>query len=118
MNLITERARAYVYSGMWVADCPRACGNVEQLFDLANPRNPAGPRTVRRTSFHCSYCHLIAEIDWSTQEAEIMEVLGRRPVPHNRNWYPADHETAVKFRVPHGQSVQDLRDENAEHGVM
>lgn len=118
VQLLASKARAYVYSGMWVADCPRACGNVEPLFDRTNPRDPNSPRTVRRTGFHCTYCHQLADIEWSPNEAEIMEVLERRPVPHNRNWYPAEHETAIKFRIAHGQSVQDLRDENAEHGVQ
>lgn len=119
MHLIKPpKAQAYVYAGDWVSDCPReGCGNVEHLFDRINPKNSTSPRSVRRTSFFCSYCRMIAEIEWSPDEAEIMDVLSLRPVPHNRNWYPADHETAVRFRVEHGQSVQDLRNENAEHGV-
>lgn len=120
MNLIAPaKARAYVYSGDWVADCTRACGNVEYLFDLANRFDPSSPRTIRKPQFYCSYCHMIAEIEWppDTLMGEIMTVLALRPVPHNRNWYPADHTTAIKFRLPHGQTVQELRDENAEHGV-
>lgn len=116
MNLIKPPlARAYVYAGNWVADCPReGCGNVEHLFDQVNS---SGLRFARKTSFFCSYCRMIAQIEWAKDEAEIMHVLSLRPVPHNRNWYPEDHETAIKFRVEHGQSVQDLKDENAEHGV-
>lgn len=119
MNMIKPPlARAYVYSGDWVADCPRkGCGNVEHLFDPANPKVPNGLRSVRKTSFFCSYCRMIADIEWAEQEEEIRKVLSLRPVPHNRNWYPKDHDTAVRFRVPHGQSIQDLRDENAEHGI-
>jgi hypothetical protein len=119
MELITlPRARAYVYAGDWVADCPRqGCGNVEHLFDRSNPAVPASARTVRKTGFFCTYCRLVAEIEWARDEADIMAVLGLRPVPHNRNWYPADHETALRFNIAHGQSVQDLRHENAEHGV-
>lgn len=114
--LLTNRARAYVYSGEWVADCPRACGNVEYLFAQTRP---GGPRELRAGQFFCSYCKLIAEIDWPADDLmrDIMEVLRLRPVPHNRNWYPQDHETAVRFRVAHGQTVQELRDENAEHGI-
>jgi hypothetical protein len=116
--LVPNRARAYVYAGDWVSDCPRdGCGNVEHLFDRSNPKKPDSPRSVRKTQFYCTYCRMVAPIEWSDQEAEIMQVLERRPVPHNRNWYPSDHTTAIKFRIPHGQSVQDLRDENAEHGV-
>jgi hypothetical protein len=49
--------------------------------------------------------------------AEITAVLALRPIPQTRNWYPRDHDIALRFRIPHGQSVDDLREENAEHGV-
>lgn len=111
-ELITpgDWVRAYVYAGDWVGDCPRSCGNVELLVD---------PRTGKdRTIYRCSYCHLVVEkIDWPSNRGDIMSVLNLRPVPHNRNWYPLDHETALKFRLPHGQSVEDLKEENREHGV-
>jgi hypothetical protein len=115
VDLITNAARAYVYSGMWVADCPAGCGGVEQLFEA---KYKGGPRVVRRTLFHCSYCHhATSHIDWPAEEAQIWAVLELRPFPYNRNWYPADHPTAVRFGLEHGQSVQDLRDENEAHGV-
>jgi hypothetical protein len=118
VQLIANRARAYVYAGDWVADCPRACGNVEHLYARANPRNPASPRIVQLPVFSCSYCKLAGvPIDWPPNMADIMAVLMHRPIPHTRNWYPAGHDTAVKHRVPHGQSVDELRAENAEHGV-
>lgn len=119
MQLLTAQARAYVYSGDWVADCPSGCGNVEHLYDRANPRNPNSPRTRQKTGFHCSYCKQIAGIDWPPPEvmAGIVEVLGLRPVPHTRNWYPKDHDTALKYRVPHGQTVDELREENIAHDV-
>ena len=118
MNLIAQKARAYVYGGDWVADCPRECNNVEHLFDLSRPRDPSSPRTVRKTSFFCSYCKFIADIEWPDNMHEIVDVLSLRPVPHNRNWYPKDHPVAVRHRLPDGQSMEELRDENAEHGVM
>ena len=113
-------ARAYIYSGDWVSDCPRACGNAEFLHDLTDPRDARSPRTVRKPGFYCSYCGQSAEIEWpsAVEMAALMAVLETRPIPHTRNWYPADHPTAVKFRVPHGQSVEDLILENQEHGVM
>ncbi len=117
MQLLTNRARAWVYSGDWVAHCPVACGNVEFLFDLQDPADLQSPRTVRKTAFYCSYCHHVAEIEWAEHEAAITEVLSLRPNPSNRNWHPLDHEIAIRARVPHGQSVQDLIDENHEHGV-
>lgn len=117
MQLLTARARAYVYSGDWVADCPRGCGNVEHLADRANPRDLNSPRTRRKPQFYCTYCHQLADIEWPADMDQLMAVLALRPVPHTRNWYPADHDTAVRFQVPHGQSVADLREENVEHGV-
>jgi hypothetical protein len=110
-------ARAYVYSGDWVADCPRGCGGTEQLFDRVKKN---GPRIKRKESFFCSYCKLITElIEWPADEmmAEIQTVLNLRPIPHNRNWYPKDHGVAIRFGIPHGQSVQELREENLAHGV-
>jgi hypothetical protein len=118
MNLLAAVARAYVYSGDWVSDCPRdGCGSVEHLYDRSNPRNPASPRVVQKTEFRCSYCGMTAPIDWPALLAEITAILMLRPVPHTRNWYPQDHDTAVRFRIPHGQTVEQLREENVEHGV-
>jgi hypothetical protein len=109
--------RAYVYNGDWVADCGRdGCANVEHLFTQLRPN---GPRIQKRPFFGCSYCGYQAEITWPEPGfiAEMMPVLLKRPIPATRNWYPADHATAVKFRIPHGQSVDDLKAENEEHGV-
>lgn len=109
-------ARAYVYSGDWVADCVRTgCGNVEYLY---TPSVPGGVRHLRKPIFMCSNCGAQAVIDWPDHEMEILSVLSRRPVPQNRNWYPKDHPVAVNFRLEHGQSIRDLLDENEAHGVM
>lgn len=115
---MTESAvSAYVYGGDWVADCGReGCANVEHLF---TPARPNGLRILRRPFFACSYCGYQSEITWpgDSLQAEIMSVLMKRPIPSTRNWYPADHPTAVKFGIPHGQSTDDLRAENEDHGV-
>lgn len=109
-------ARAYAYSGEWVADCTRdGCGNVEFLYQ---PSVPGGPRHLRKPVFMCSNCGQQAVIDWPDHENEILSVLMRRPLPQSRNWYPKDHPVAINFRLPHGQSIRDLLDENEEHGVM
>jgi hypothetical protein len=74
-------ARAYVYAGDWVADCPRpggVCGNVEFLH---RPSRIGGPRDVPVDFF-------------------------------------LDHPVAVRFGLPHGQSVRDLEAESEEHGVL
>lgn len=108
-------ARAYVYSGDWVADCPRpGCANVEHLY---RPSRRGGPRDLALGYFHCSYCGMQADITWPDNRLDILAVLARRPLPDTRNWYPTDHPVAVKFRLPHGQSVRDLEDENTAHDV-
>jgi hypothetical protein len=108
------RARAYVYSGDWVADCPTGDNNVEHLF---RRQSPGGPRVLRADFFACSVCGHEAFIDWPDNWLDISQVLALRPNPVTRNWYPADHPVAVKFRIPHGQSLRDLAYENEEHGV-
>jgi len=117
VTLLTNRARAWVYCGEWVAECPAGCSNVEFLFDLQNPRNPNSPRTVRKPTFFCSYCKHVGEIEWAADEAAIMAVLSRRPIPHNRNWFPAGHDLALRTGRPDGQTVADLEAENDEYGV-
>lgn len=121
VQLIAYKARAYVYSGDWVADCPRGCGNVEHCYARLNPRDANSPRAVQAPGFYCSYCKLgdaeTVPIEWPPEMADIMAVLALRPVPHTRNWYPKGHDTALKFNIPHGQSIAELRAENAEHGV-
>ena len=118
-----EIARAYVYNGEWTADCPRpGCANAEYLHGLRRPGHPAGPnnpRDVRKSIFLCSYCQQMAQIEWPPQAFmdSVLELLTRRPVPSNRNWYPADHAGAISFRIEHGQSLEQLREENLEHGI-
>lgn len=107
-------ARAYVYCGDWVADCPRPCGNVEFLYA---PSRMNGPRDKRKDFYMCSHCGMQCGISWPRREADILQVLMLRPVPSNRNWYPKDHPVAVNFRLPHGQSIVDLLDENEEHKI-
>lgn len=121
MRLITAQARAFVYHGDWVAECPRPdCGNVEHLFDPVNPNVRGAPRTVPRPLFRCTYCGLAdVGIEWPPERdmLGITVVLQQRPVPHTRNWFPADHRLAVATRVEHGQTVDDLVSENHEHEV-
>lgn len=114
-------ARAMILRGEWVAECPRApdCVNVEPLTDKPTKfrhkaRYIEGPKL---TMFHCRECDLVADIEWPPDADEIMEVLNRRPVPANRNWYPRGHLLAIRMDEPHGQTVADLLDENREHGV-
>lgn len=116
----TNYARAYVYAGEWVADCPRGCGNVEFITEK-NPRHRSALHYVAgepHTSFRCSYCQYhTASIHWPADGEQIMDVLSRRPIPHTRNWYPEGHITAVRHGIPDGQTVEELVAENVENGV-
>lgn len=102
MTLISSRARAYVNYGRWVADCPINCGGALKLHPGQN-------------LFHCTECKTISEIEWPSNAQEIWEELETRIAPRNRNWFPSNHDLAMRANMPHGQSVSDLRDEKAEH---
>jgi hypothetical protein len=115
MEQLMAPARAYVYGGDWVADCPQhMCGNVEFLY---RPSRMGGPRDVPVGFFQCSHCGAQAEVSWPDNRHDLLAELLRRPVPSTRNWYPTDHPVAVKFGLPHGQSVGELREEAEAHGV-
>lgn len=104
----TTYAQAYVNNGMWIADCPQQCGSAEQLMD--------GPD--RKDYFFCSYCKCMAtSVHWPPDADEIMEILERRPLPHNRNWWPEGHKLAIAAGCRDGETLEELRAENAEHGI-
>jgi len=113
-------ARVYAYAGEWVADCPQRCGNVELMTNkLDRDRGRAGVMGERKDSFYCSYCKCVAtSVHWPVDADEIMEILDRRPIPHTRNWYPEGHLTALEFNLPDGQTLDELRAENDEHGIV
>lgn len=99
-------AQAYVNHGRWVAYCPRPeCNNAEQLQPM-------------QWMFECSNCRLALPVDWPPNAGEIWYVLAFRPVPQTRNWYPRDHFKAVEAGIPHGETPDELREENRQHGVV
>jgi hypothetical protein len=107
VSLLTERARAYVNQGRWIADCPRPhCGNAEEFLH---------PENGDRQGFHCTNCHHIAPVEWPENAEAITAALAKRPVPQTRNWFPSNHELALRAGCPHGQSVADLEAETREH---
>lgn len=102
MTLLTNKARAYVNFGRWIADCPMDCGSALQLRD-AQP------------TFDCVECGFSTEIEWPDNVNDIWSALLERPAKRNRNWFPSNHTLALRSFSPHGQSVQELRDETEEH---
>lgn len=101
MSLITNRARAYVNHGRWVADCPIGCGCALEL-------QPG------QMLFPCPECKTISETDWPENADEIWDALQKRIMPRTRNWYPSGHEVALRGGIAHGQTVKELEDEAAE----
>lgn len=97
---------AYVSHGRWVADCSRPdCTGAE----LAIPGE----------AFRCHNCQQIDTVEWpdDPNPDDIMKVLSLRPVPSTRNWFPNGHPRADAYHVPTGESLADLVDENAAHGI-
>lgn len=101
-TLITNKARAYVNFGRWIADCPTGCGSALQL-------NPG------HGMFQCVECFFVTEVEWPNNAEDIWETLAKRPAPKFRNWFPEGHELALRANCPHGQTVKELEDEAAEH---
>ena len=107
-NLVTTSARAYVNFSRWVADCPMGCGNATALES-------------NQATFFCAPsggCGHIGEVDWPSDGPEIWEALMERPMPKTRNWFPHNHDLALKSGCPHGQTPTQLRDETRENGAL
>ena len=103
--MVTDRTRAYVNHGRWIADCVRPyCANAEMV-------------TRGQGQMRCSNCHLGQVVQWPADATPISQVLARRPVPQTRNWAPPGHRQAFASGFPEGQTVAELVDENVEHGV-
>lgn len=115
-------AMAYLYHGDWVGDCPtEGCANTEFLFQYEGQSAPSStvPGATRKNVLLCSYCHAVAGITWPPLEFMMLAaaVVSRRPLPHNRNWYPQGHPNATAWGLETGQTVRELQEENEAHGV-
>lgn len=101
MQLIKPYAMAYYNHGRWIADCPENCGFAILLQS-------------RQGMFHCNECQVMWPVEWPSDVDEITEVLEVRKKKH-RNWFPHGHDLAVRFNLPHGQTVNELREETEDH---
>lgn len=99
--LVKPVALAYYNHGRWIADCPEDCGSAADL-------------DPRRGVYHCSACQCITKVIWPHNADDITETLSVRP-KRNRNWYPANHLLALRFGIPHGQTVDELIEETEVH---
>lgn len=102
MTLLTNKARAYVNFGRWIADCPMDCGSALQL-------QPG------QAMYQCVECGYVTDIEWPSNANEIWDALLERPAKRNRNWFPSGHHLALRSFSPHGQTPQELRDETEEN---
>lgn len=113
--------KAFVSEGRWVVFCGDAdCGAAEEQWrpegDKFTPvglgdgpqmlrRKPDGtPFGIRGDVAYCGNCGNQTLIEWPSNRDEIAAALKGRPVPQTRNWYP-------------GETVEDLVEENAAHGL-
>lgn len=99
------RATAWLYQGMWVATCPRGCGNVEKRgrCDDGTTGGLDGQQFYCRLSH--GGCGLTCAVDWPASIAEIETLVMARPIPATRNWRP-------------GEDLLDLLAENITHGIV
>lgn len=107
MTLIKVTARAYVNFGRWISDCPLGCGNAYAL-------------EPRQAQFYCqppNGCGHLSTIEWPSDPDGIWDALMERRMPKTRNWFPADHELALRANVPNGQSVDELKAETKDNEV-
>lgn len=113
------KALARMYSGDWVADCPRpGCTNTEFL----SPNQwefSCGAYARSKGQSLDAYCLWTGPIEWPGNAYEITKELMRRPVKGTRHWFPADYPAE---RLPagmhhlRGQSVAHLADEFMRNG--
>lgn len=108
------KAPAYLNFGRWVVDCPAdGCRDAREVYE----RHPTtGELTGRRlTEDICAKGHRFQiEMPDERTEAQIVTVLSERIEDADKGWYPEGHERGILSGQPTGQTIADLRAENAE----
>lgn len=96
------QARLHVSHGYWVAECP-----------AHTPVSPEDEGTVPNCGYAIVACqglamvcpeHGWADVIWPPEWRGIEAVLHKRPAAKFANWFP-------------GETVEDLREENRQHGA-
>jgi hypothetical protein len=100
------KAVAWMYSGQWVADCPRpTCFNVEKRGQC-DDRTTGG---LTADQFYCrpshGGCGVRCAVEWPYRITEIEKLVLARPFKDNQNWRP-------------GEDLLDLLGENLQHGII
>lgn len=108
-----KTARAFYNHGRWVAPCPETdCTDARLVYEV-NPRTGI-PTGRRLTQDACANGHPFAiEMPDEQTEAQIVTTLAERAEDKDKGWYPKDHPQAVLDGKPSGQSIKELKDENA-----
>lgn len=117
--MLTVMARAHVNWGRWIASCPNVnCNSAEEIHPWTGYecghracRENGFARTGPDTMFCCSECRTLATVEWPRNAEAIWDALNSRPNKEKRNWYPQDHELALRFGLPHGQTIVELAEE-------
>lgn len=90
---------AYVNWGRIVGDCGLAgCDDAVLL--------QPGQQAMQCVSGH------VSDVQWDKGIPAVMSVLAERPEERRRNWFPKGHPLALATGQPHGQSIQELREEH------
>lgn len=105
---------AYYNHSRWVVDCPaEGCTDARLVYEV-NPQTniPTGRKLTEDTCARGH--HFLIDMPPESAEAQIVAVLSERIEEADRGWYPRGHERAILTGQPTGQSIADLRAENAE----
>jgi hypothetical protein len=101
--------RAYVNHGRWVAHCATpSCAGAERVWPGGKVQHrdkiPLPFGVTAAGVLHCANCGRTSSVEFPVDRKQINKILGRRPVPETRNWFP-------------GETVEDLNVENTVNGV-
>jgi hypothetical protein len=103
------REPAYVFQGMWVADCgwwDEGCTTINKV----DARQRAIPMT-------CANCGQQTEVLFPEDWQAIFEVLARRPIPQSRGWLAPGSRWAARNGKPEGETLEELVAESHNHRV-